>query len=135
MSGREYYVRGRGYIQDLGSIERIALRTSGPSGTPLLVKDVASVRYGPDIRRGLLEWNGEGEAVGGIVVMRYGENALDVIERVKKKIADLRPSMPAGVEIQIAYDRSALIHRSIDTLEHALGEEMIVVAIVIILFL
>jgi Cu(I)/Ag(I) efflux system membrane protein CusA/SilA len=135
MSGREYYVRGRGYIGELEDIEKIAVRASGPSGTPILVKDVASVRYGPDIRRGLLEWNGEGEAVGGIVVMRYGENALDVIERVKKKIAELEPSMPEGVEIQIAYDRSALIHRSIDTLEHALGEEMLVVGLVIILFL
>src|SRR5204863_1900247 len=80
LSGREYYVRGRGYIQDLSSIERIALRAVGPSGTPLLIKDVASVRFGPDIRRGLLEWNGEGEAVGGIVVIRHRENALEAIE-------------------------------------------------------
>ena len=119
-SGREYYVRGRGYIKDLAAIEKIALRASGPSGTPLLVKDVATVRFGPDIRRGLLEWNGEGEAVGGIVVMRYGENALDVIERVKKKIDELKPSFPKGVELTIAYDRSGLIERSIDTLKHAL---------------
>jgi Cu(I)/Ag(I) efflux system membrane protein CusA/SilA len=135
MSGREYYVRGRGYIKDLGAIERIALRASGPAGTPLLVKDVASVRFGPDIRRGLLEWNGEGEAVGAIVAMRYGENALDVIERVKKKVAELKPSFPAGVELEIAYDRSALIERSIDTLKRALVEEAVVVSIVIILFL
>jgi Cu(I)/Ag(I) efflux system membrane protein CusA/SilA len=135
MSGREYYVRGRRYIQDLGSIERIALRTSGPSGTPLLVKDVASVRFGPDIRRGLLEWNGEGEAVGGIVVMRYGENALDVIGRVKKKFEDLRPGFPEGVEMTIAYDRSGLIERSVETLKHALIEEGITVSLVIILFL
>src|SRR5689334_19049963 len=78
MSGREYYVRGRGYIQDLGAIERIAIRASGPNGVPVLVKDVGTVRFGPDIRRGVLEWNGEGEAVGAIVAMRYGENALDV---------------------------------------------------------
>jgi len=90
MSGREYYVRGRGYITSLAAIENVTVRTSGPAGTPILVKDVGSVRFGPDIRRGLLEWNGEGEAVGGIVVMRYGENALDVIGRVKKKIADLQ---------------------------------------------
>jgi len=134
-SGREYYVRGRGYIHDLGAIEKIALRTSGPSGTPLLVKDVATVRFGPDIRRGLLEWNGEGEAVGAVVVTRYGENALDVIERVKKKIADLQPSFPEGVELTIAYDRSGLIERSIDTLKRALTEEAIVVSVVIMLFL
>src|SRR3954467_9508067 len=108
-SGREYYVRGRGYIKDLGSIEKIAVRGNGSNGTPLLVKDLATVRFGPDIRRGLLEWNGEGEAVGGIVVMRYGENALDVIERVKRKFAELKPSFPEGVEMTVAYDRSGLI--------------------------
>ena len=135
LSGREYYVRGRGYIHDLGAIEKIAPRANGPGGTPLLVKDVAAVRFGPDIRRGLLEWNGEGEAVGGVVVMRYGENALDVIGRVKKKIEDLKPSFPDGVELTIAYDRSGLIERSIDTLKHALTEEAIVVSVVIMLFL
>ena len=135
LSGREYYVRGRGYIHDLGAIEKIALRTSGPAGTPLLVKDVASVRFGPDIRRGLLEWNGEGEAVGAVVVTRYGENALDVIGRVKKKLAELKPTFPEGVELTVAYDRSGLIERSIDTLEHALTEEAIVVSLVIMLFL
>jgi Cu(I)/Ag(I) efflux system membrane protein CusA/SilA len=135
LSGREYYVRGRGYIKDLASIEKIAVRTSASSGTPLLIKDLATVRFGPDIRRGLLEWNGEGEAVGGIVVMRYGENALDVIQRVKKKFAELAPSFPAGVEMTIAYDRSGLIERSIDTLKHALTEEGIVVSLVIMLFL
>ncbi len=134
-SGREYYVRGRGYIKDLSSIEKIAVRAGSSGGTPLLVKDLATVRFGPDIRRGLLEWNGEGEAVGGIVVMRYGENALDVIERVKKKFAELKPSFPEGVEMTIAYDRSGLIERSIDTLKHALTEEAIVVSLVIMLFL
>jgi Cu(I)/Ag(I) efflux system membrane protein CusA/SilA len=135
LSGREYYVRGRGYIKDLASIEKVALRSSGPAGTPLLVRDVAQVRFGPDIRRGLLEWNGEGEAVGGIVVMRYGENALDVIERVKKKFDDLKPSFPDGVEMKIAYDRSGVIERSVETLRHALIEEGITVSLVIILFL
>src|SRR3954471_8373712 len=134
-SGREYYVRGRGYIKDLGSIEKIAVRASAANGTPLLIKDLATVRFGPDIRRGLLEWNGEGEAVGGIVVMRYGENALDVIERVKKKFAELQPSFPGGVEMTIAYDRSGIIARSIETLKHALTEEAIVVSVVIMLFL
>ena len=135
MSGREYYVRGQGYIQDLGTIESVAVRASGPNGVPVTVKDVASVRFGADIRRGLLEWNGEGEAVGAIVAMRYGENALDVIERVKQKVADLRPSFPEGVELEIAYDRSDLIGRSIETLKHSLVEEAIVVSLVIILFL
>ena len=134
-SGREYYVRGRGYIHDLGAIEKIALRASGPSGTPLLVKDVATVRFGPEIRRGLLEWNGEGEAVGAVVVTRYGENALDVIARIKKKLEELKPSFPDGVELTVAYDRSGLIERSIDTLRHALTEEAIVVSLVILLFL
>ncbi len=135
MSGREYYVRGRGYIQNLASIEQIALRAVGTGGTPLLIKDVATVRFGPDIRRGLLEWNGEGEAVGGIVVMRYGENALQVIDRVKKKLADLRPSFPQGVEVTVAYDRAGLIERSIGTLKRALIEEAITVSLVIVLFL
>ncbi|MEP6653265.1 MAG: efflux RND transporter permease subunit [Myxococcales bacterium] len=134
-SGREYYVRGRGYIKDLASIEKIAVRAGSSGGTPLLIRDLATVRFGPDIRRGLLEWNGEGEAVGGIVVMRYGENALDVIARVKKKFADLQASFPEGVEMTIAYDRSGLIERSIDTLKHALTEEAIVVSLVIMLFL
>src|SRR5439155_4551143 len=93
------------------------------------------VRFGPDIRRGLMEWNGEGEAVGAVVVTRYGENALDVIGRIKKKIADLKPSFPDGVELTVAYDRSGLIERSIDTLKHALTEEAIVVSLVIMLFL
>ncbi len=135
LSGREYYVRGRGYVQSLADIEQVALRARGPGGTPLLVRDIGSVRFGPDIRRGLLEWNGEGETVGAIVLMRYGENALDVIARVKQKLDELRPSMPAGVEVEIAYDRSGLIERSIDTLRHALLEEAVVVSLVIILFL
>jgi Cu(I)/Ag(I) efflux system membrane protein CusA/SilA len=135
MSGREYYVRGRGYVQDIGSLESVVVRAKGQGGTPILVKDVGSVRFGPDIRRGLLEWNGEGEAVGGIVVMRTGENALNVIERVKAKIEELKPSLPKGVEIKVGYDRSSLIERSIETLKHALIEEIIVVSLVILLFL
>ena len=113
----------------------MAIRASGPNGVPVLLRDVGQVRFGPDIRRGLLEWNGDGEAVGGIVVMRYGENALDVIERVKAKLAELKPGLPPGVSVEIAYDRSGLIHRSIGTLRTALLEEAIVVALVIILFL
>ncbi len=135
MAGREYYVRGRGYVQALGDIEKVALRASGPNGVPVLVRDVGQVRFGPDIRRGLLEWNGEGEAVGGIVVMRYGENALDVIDRVKQKLEELEPGLPDGVTVEVAYDRSDLIHRSIGTLATALLEEAIVVALIIIVFL
>src|SRR5467141_4685756 len=135
LSQREYYVRGRGYIQDLAGIEKIALRAAGAGATPVLVRDVASVRFGPEIRRGLLEWNGEGESVGGIVIMRYGENALDVIDRVKKKVEELKAGFPEGVEFAVAYDRSGLIGRSIQTLKHALLEEAITVSLVIILFL
>ena len=135
MSGREYYVRGRGFVQSLGDVEKIVLRSAGPGGTPVRIGDVGTVTFGPDIRRGVLEWNGEGEAVGGIVVMRFGENALDVIQRVKTKLGELRPSFPEGVEIEIAYDRSGLIDRSVDTLKHALIEEIVVVAIVIVIFL
>src|SRR5205807_9827131 len=124
---REYYVRGRGYIQDIGAIEQVAVRASGPSGTPVLVRDVGTVRFGPDIRRGLLEWNGEGEAVGGIVLVRYGENVPEVIGRVKQKIADLQRTLPHGVKVEVAYDRSGLIERSIETLKRALVEEAIVV--------
>jgi Cu(I)/Ag(I) efflux system membrane protein CusA/SilA len=135
MSGREYYVRGRGYVERLGDIEGIAVRASGPTGAPVLVRDVGQVRFGPDIRRGLLEWNGDGEAVGGIVVMRHGENAMDVISRVKARLAELAPTLPAGVRVEIAYDRTDLIGRAIDTLRRALVEEALVVAAVILLFL
>src|SRR5207253_1933240 len=134
-AGREYYVQGRGYIQDVGAIERTALRTRGPLGAPILVKDVATVRFGPDIRRGLLEWNGDGEAVGGIVIVRQGENVLDVIGRVKQKIAELARSLPAGVKVEVAYDRTGLIERSIATLKKALVEEASVVALLVIVFL
>jgi Cu(I)/Ag(I) efflux system membrane protein CusA/SilA len=135
MSQREYYVRGRGYINRLADVENITVRASGPAGTPLLIKDLGTVGFGPDIRRGLLEWNGEGEAVGGIVVMRYGENALEVIERVKHRVAELKGTFPDGVELSIAYDRSGIIERSIDTLKRALVEEGLTVSIVIVLFL
>jgi copper/silver efflux system protein len=135
MSGREYYVRGRGYVEQLGDLEGIAVRPTGPSGAPVLVRDVGHVRFGPDIRRGLLEWNGEGEAVGGIVVMRHGENAVDVVSRVKARLAEIAPSLPPGVRVEIGYDRTDLISRAIATLRRALVEEAIVVAAVILIFL
>ncbi|HEY3857784.1 MAG TPA: CusA/CzcA family heavy metal efflux RND transporter [Verrucomicrobiae bacterium] len=129
----EYYVRGRGYIQSVADIEDIPLKAQ--KGVPVCVKDVGTVHLGPDSRRGAVELNGEGEAVGGIVVMRYGENALNVIDGVKKKLAEIRSSLPEGVEIVTAYDRSELIKRSITTLREKLIEECIVVALVCLLFL
>ena len=134
MSEREYFVRGRGYIARSQDLEEVVIRASA-SGTPVLVRDVATVRVGGDIRRGAAELDGHGEAVSGIVVMRYGENALDVIRRVERKLEALRPSLPAGVEVVPVYSRAGLIERAIDTLKHALIEEMIVVSLVIILFL
>ena len=134
MTGREYYVRGKGYIDDLESLRRIGLGSSA-SGIPILLKDVAAVSFGPDIRRGVGELDGIGEAVGGIVIMRYGENALNVINRVKQKIEEIKPSFPEGVELRVVYDRSNIITRAIQTLKRTLIEEGIVVAIIIIIFL
>ncbi len=134
LSEREYYIRGKGYIQDLDAIRKISLGTSA-TGTPILLGNVANVSFGPDIRRGVGELDGIGEAVGAIVIMRYNENALDVIGRVKQKLEELKLSFPEGVSYQIVYDRSGLIDRSIETLQHALIEEGIVVALIILLFL
>ncbi len=129
----EYYVRGRGYIKSVEDIENIPLKTE--QGTPIYVKNVGTVHLGPDLRRGVAELNGEGEVVGGIVVMRYGENALRVIDGLKKKLEEIKPSLPEGVEIVTTYDRSQLILRSIATLREKLVEESIVVALVCIVFL
>ena len=104
-------------------------------GTPILLKHVANIHLGPELRRGILEWNGEGEVVGGIVVMRFGENALEVIKKVKEKLKDLEKGLPEGVVIEMGYDRSGLIERAVHTLTKKLVEEMIVVAMVCILFL
>jgi Cu(I)/Ag(I) efflux system membrane protein CusA/SilA len=134
MSGREYFVRGRGYLKDLAGLGDVVLRAQ-PDGSSIRVKDVGSVRFGPEMRRGAAEFDGLGEAVGAIVVMRHGENALAVIERIHTKIDALRKTLPTGVEIITTYDRSGLIERSIATLRGALVEEMIVVAIVIMIFL
>ncbi|MBI1797609.1 MAG: efflux RND transporter permease subunit, partial [Candidatus Eisenbacteria bacterium] len=135
MSGREYFVRGRGYVKTLDDLGRIALGVDPANGVPIRVADVATVSFGPDIRRGVSELDGEGEAVGGTIVMRYGENALTVIERVKARLKELMPSFPPGIELRVVYDRSSLIHRAIDTLRHTLVEEGIVVSLVILLFL
>lgn len=134
IAGHEQMVRGRGYIQSLDDLREVPLKL-GPNGTPVLVEDVAFVSAGPAPRRGIAELNGEGEVVGGIVIMRYGENALSVIDRVKKKLEDVEQGLPEGVEVVITYDRSQLIKRSIDTLSTTLLEEMVVVSIIIFLFL
>src|SRR5213594_4334011 len=129
----EYFVRGRGYIKKISDLENIPLKVV--DGTPVYVKNLGTVHLGPDIRRGIAELNGEGEVVGGIVVMRYGENALKVIDGVKKKLEEIKSSLPEGVEIVTTYDRSQLIKRSIATLREKLIEESIVVALVCLVFL
>jgi Cu(I)/Ag(I) efflux system membrane protein CusA/SilA len=133
MSGADYLVRGVGYIRSLADIEKISVATS--NGIPVLVRDLGVVSFGPDLREGVSEWNGEGEAVGGIVVMRYGQNALNVIDGIKTKIAEIRKSLPSGVEIVAGYDRAGLIQASINTLKRDLIEEAIIVSLVIIIFL
>lgn len=134
ISGHEHVIRGRGYIESLDDLRKVPLKL-GEQGTPVLLRDVGVVSLGPETRRGLSELNGDGEAVGGIVIMRYGENALTVIDAVKERIEEVKRSLPEGVELVITYDRSGLIRDSIDTLKHTLVEEMIVVSLVIFLFL
>lgn len=134
-TGREYMVRGRGYARSTTDLENIVVGVNAETGTPILVKHLGSVVLGPDIRRGIAELDGEGEVVGGIVVMRHGENALHVIDRVKAKLKEIEHGLPKGVKIVTTYDRSELIHRSIDTLKHTLIEEMTIVALVILIFL
>lgn len=134
ISGREFMVRGRGYVKTIKDIEDIAVG-SDSRGAPILVRDIGKVSLVPAMRRGVGELDGEGEAVGGIVVMRYGQHALDVIDRVKKKIDELRPSLPEGVEIIATYDRSKLIHRAISVLRDKLIEEIIIVLLVTAIFL
>ena len=133
-SGAEYMVRGRGYVKSIKDIEQIVIGND-MHGTPILVKNVARVTLGPEIRRGIADLDGEGDTVGGIVVMRYKENALNVIKRVKDKIEEIKPSLPKGVEIVTTYDRSELIKQSIDTLKEELIAAMIIVSIVILIFL
>lgn len=134
-SGREYMVRGRGYVRKVEDVENIVVGTNMETGTPILVKNLGTVVLGPDIRRGIGELDGEGETVGGIVIMRFGENALKVIERVKAKLAEIEPSLPEGVKLVTTYDRSDLILRSIDNLKSTLIEELIIVSLVILIFL
>ncbi|HXH85259.1 MAG TPA: CusA/CzcA family heavy metal efflux RND transporter, partial [Nitrospira sp.] len=133
-SEREYMVRGRGYIQSLDDIRHVPLGTDR-QGTPITVQDVARVTIGPDMRRGIAELDGTGETVGGVVVMRYGENALAVIDRVKEKIKEITPSLPNGIEIVPVYDRSDLILRAIATLKEKLIEISLVVSVISLMFL
>jgi Cu(I)/Ag(I) efflux system membrane protein CusA/SilA len=133
MGGAEYMIRGSGYFRSLSDLGDVPVATK--DGTPVLVRDLGTVTFGPDIREGVAEWQGEGETVGGIVVMRYGMNALQVIRGVKAKLAEIARSLPPGVEIHAGYDRSGLIEASIHTLERDLIAEAIVVSFIIILFL
>lgn len=133
LSGAEYMIRGLGYLHSLSDLADVAVGSK--NGTPVLLRDLGTVSFGPDIREGVAEWNGDGETVGGIVVMRQGMNALDVINGVKAKLRQIAPSLPPGVEILPAYDRSGLIQASIQTLQRDLLEEAIIVSLVIIVFL
>jgi copper/silver efflux system protein len=132
-SGREYMVRGRGYVKGIQDLENLVLRAEG--GTPVLVKDVATVALGPEMRRGIADLDGEGDVVGGIVVMRSGENALNVITRIKAKLESVKPSLPKGVEVVTTYDRSELIDHAIETVKSKLVEEIVIVSIIILIFL
>src|ERR1700736_3846613 len=133
MGGAQYMIRGLGYLRSLNDLESVPVATK--NGTPVLVRDLGTVTFGPDIREGVAEWQGEGETVGGIVVMRDGMNALSVINGVKQKLLEIKTSLPPGVEIVAGYDRSGLIHASIATLQRDLLEEAIIVSIVIVIFL
>ena len=133
IAAAQFMVRGRGYIKNISDLENVVLKVQ--AGVPIYLKNVAEVHLGPDLRYGLAELNGEGEAVGGIIVMRYGQNALKVIDGIKRKLDEIKISLPPGVRIVPTYDRSTLIHRAIDTLREKLLEESLVVALVCVLFL
>ncbi|PIR19887.1 MAG: CusA/CzcA family heavy metal efflux RND transporter [Deltaproteobacteria bacterium CG11_big_fil_rev_8_21_14_0_20_47_16] len=135
MSDREYMVRGLGYARSVEEFEQIAILNNPKTGVPIKIGDIGRVELGPDIRRGVSDWNGQGNVVSGIIVMREGENALRVIDRVKAKLKQLEPSLPEGVKVVTAYDRSVLIKESIGTLKHELIIEIIIVCLVILLFL
>jgi Cu(I)/Ag(I) efflux system membrane protein CusA/SilA len=133
MNGARYMIRGLGYLRAVSDLESVSV--AAKNGTPVLLKDIASVDIGPDIREGVAEWDGDGEAVGGIIVMRHGENALTVINGVKNKIREISGSLPEGVEIKTGYDRSGLIEASIQTLKRDLLAEAVIVSIVTVVFL
>jgi len=133
-SGAEYMIRGKGYAKSVKDIEDIVVARD-MNGTPVLIKSIARVETGPEIRRGIADLDGEGDTVGGIVIIRHKENALNVIERVKDKLEQIKPSLPEGVEVVTTYDRSGLIYKAIATLKRQLTEEMIIVSLVILIFL
>ena len=133
-SGAEYMVRGHGYAKSVADLAGLVVGVD-KNGTPILIKNLANVAIGPEIRRGIMDLDGVGDAVGGTVIMRFGENALNVINRVKGKIKEIEPSLPEGVKLKITYDRSDLILRAIDHLKHQLTEEIIIVSLVILIFL
>ena len=133
LSGTRYMIRGLGYLKSLSDLENVPVMAK--NGTPVLVKDLGFVSFGPDMREGVAEWQGEGETVGGIVVMRYGLNALTVIDGVKEKLEEIKGSLPPGVEVVSGYDRAGLIQESMKTLQRDLIEEAIIVSLVIIIFL
>ncbi|TAN40180.1 MAG: efflux RND transporter permease subunit [Nitrospirae bacterium] len=133
-SGIEYMVRGRGYIKGIDDIKNISVGTNG-AGTPVLLKDIGEVRIGPEIRRGLADLDGKGEVAGGIVVVRFGENVLNVIDRVKEKIKTIEPSLPDGVKVVVTYDRSDLIHHAINTLKEEIIKLTVAVSVVCLVFL
>jgi len=133
LSGTRYMIRGLGYLRSLADLENVPVMAK--NGTPVTLKELGTVAFGPDIREGVAEWQGEGETVGGIVVMRYGSNALDVIHGVKRKLAEIKGTLPAGVTIVAGYDRAGLIEESIRTLQRDLLEEAAIVSLVIIVFL
>jgi len=133
MNGARYMVRGLGYLTSLKDLEEVSVNSK--NGTPVLLRDLGTVTFGPDIREGVAEWQGEGEVVGGIIVMRTGENALNVINGIKARVAEIAPSLPSGVEIHAGYDRSGLISESIRTLQRDLLAECVIVSFVTIIFL
>src|SRR5436190_15182827 len=132
-SGAEYMVRAHGYVRSKTDLEQVVLKSN--SGTPVRLADVADVQLGPELRRGIAELDGKGEVAGGVVVMRHGENAMNVIRAVKQRLVQIAPSLPKGVQIVTTYDRSELIAESIHTLQHELLIEMLIVSLVILLFL
>ncbi len=134
MGETEFMVRGLGYISSMADIGNIAVGVD-KKGTPILLKTIANIQVGPELRRGILDWNGESEVVGGIVVMRYGENALEVIRRVKQRLKELEKGLPEGVVVESGYDRSGLILRAVNTLKTKLMEELTVVALICLIFL
>ena len=133
VSGAEYMIRGRGYLKGLEDLRQVVLGYQ--NGTPITLGQVATVTLGPEMRRGVSDLDGEGDAVGGVVIMRYGENATAVIDGVKRRLEELKPNLPEGMQIVTTYDRSDLIRRAVQTLEHELGLEMLIVSLVILIFL